>query len=129
MTKYSEKLKDPRWQKKRLGIMQRDGWRCLVCNSDTSPLTVHHYKYLRHREPWEYPDELLATVCDNCHQWLGMIAKLSSVPRLCRNCCHYQEIRRCTCRDKDDVITKPNKCIDWYPKESIEPKEEQPKLV
>jgi hypothetical protein len=28
--KYSDKLKDPRWQKKRLQIMERDNWCCLV---------------------------------------------------------------------------------------------------
>ena len=28
MSDYVEKLKDPRWQRKRLEIMQRDGFRC-----------------------------------------------------------------------------------------------------
>ncbi len=26
---YAEQLKDPRWQKRRLEILQRDEWRCL----------------------------------------------------------------------------------------------------
>ena len=28
---YSEKLKDPRWQKKRLEILERDNFRCQYC--------------------------------------------------------------------------------------------------
>lgn len=28
---YAEKFKDPRWQKKRLKIMERDNWKCCEC--------------------------------------------------------------------------------------------------
>lgn len=63
---YSEKLKDPRWQKKRLEIMQRDEFTCSVCGDTESPLVIHHYKY--DGEPWEVDDEYLATMCWNCHE-------------------------------------------------------------
>lgn len=64
---YSEKLRDPRWQKLRLEVMQRDGWRCLRCQSTTNELNVHHLHYERGRAPWEYPPASLETICDPCH--------------------------------------------------------------
>ena len=63
---YSEKLRDPRWQKMRLQILNRDGWRCLFCNADSKPLQVHHILYKR-REPWDYPEYLYQTLCEDCH--------------------------------------------------------------
>ena len=65
--KYSEKLKDPRWQKKRLEIFERDDWKCQSCGNTKLTLHVHHKKYLEKAEPWEYPDELLITYCKSCH--------------------------------------------------------------
>ena len=64
---YSEKLKDPRWQKKRLEILQRDDWTCQACADNTKPLVVHHLQYLQGKEPWQYPSELLVTYCEDCH--------------------------------------------------------------
>jgi 5-methylcytosine-specific restriction endonuclease McrA len=64
---YSMKLRDPRWQKKRLLIMQRDGFKCLFCGSETKNLQVHHVVYKR-RDPWDYPDYLYQTLCDGCHE-------------------------------------------------------------
>src|SRR5215471_9953617 len=66
--KYSEKLKDPRWQRKRLEILERDGWTCCKCGSNTETLHVHHVRYLPGREPWDYPPEFLMTLCEGCHQ-------------------------------------------------------------
>lgn len=66
--KYSAKLKDPRWQKKRLEIFERDGWKCWRCNSDTSTLCVHHRYYESDKEPWEYNNEALVTLCEECHK-------------------------------------------------------------
>lgn len=66
-SKYSEKLKDPRWQKKRLEILERDKWTCRICEDTTSTLVVHHRDYLPGKEPWEYPDDLLITLCEDCH--------------------------------------------------------------
>ncbi len=65
---YSEKLKDPRWQKKRLEILERDEWTCQICQDSTSTLVVHHRKYLPNKDPWDYPDDLLVTLCENCHE-------------------------------------------------------------
>jgi 5-methylcytosine-specific restriction endonuclease McrA len=64
---YSELLKNPLWQKKRLEIMQRDGFRCCLCMSDSKELTVHHLFYMPNIAPWEYDDEVLVTLCSDCH--------------------------------------------------------------
>jgi hypothetical protein len=67
---YAEKLKDPRWQRKRLEIFQRDGWECIHCGSSRRMLCCHHVKYIEGLEPWEYPDDLLLTLCETCHDML-----------------------------------------------------------
>jgi hypothetical protein len=68
MNDYSKKLKDPRWQKKRLEIMERDEWKCKWCKSKTEQLNVHHLIYFPKTEIWEYPSSLLVTLCDDCHK-------------------------------------------------------------
>ena len=65
--RYAEKLKDVRWQKVRLEIMQRDGWKCIRCKTDEKTLNVHHIKYNGWRDPWDYPPEKLQTLCEDCH--------------------------------------------------------------
>lgn len=67
MTAYTEKLRDPRWQKMRLEIMQRDEFTCQVCSDKESTLNVHHRFYLRGHEPWDYPEWSLVTLCESCH--------------------------------------------------------------
>jgi hypothetical protein len=64
---YLEKLKDPRWQKKRLEILERDGWKCMACGDKERTLHIHHVFYLPHKEPWEIPNGLLLTMCEKCH--------------------------------------------------------------
>jgi hypothetical protein len=63
---YFEKLKDPRWQKKRLDVLERDGWRCRDCKTDSASLQVHHCKYVK-GDPWDTPDFNLMAVCESCH--------------------------------------------------------------
>lgn len=67
--RYSDKLKDPRWQKKRLEILQRDEWTCQNCFDKESTLHVHHKIYKRDIEPWDYPNYFLVTLCENCHNY------------------------------------------------------------
>lgn len=67
MSEYTEKFKDPRWQKKRLEIMERDNFECLHCGDTKSMLNVHHTHYIGKADPWDYPDESLMTLCNNCH--------------------------------------------------------------
>lgn len=67
-TTYKEKLTDPRWQRKRLEILTRDNYTCQKCQSTEKQLQVHHRHYISHREPWDYPSELLITLCYVCHK-------------------------------------------------------------
>lgn len=67
MGNYSELLKDPRWQKKRLEIMQRDNFTCQACFSTTKTLHIHHLAY-DGAYPWETPDDKLVTLCEFCHK-------------------------------------------------------------
>lgn len=64
---YAEKLKDPRWQKKRLKILEYARWRCQICGSKSKTLHVHHSYYVRGKEPWKYPDGSLIAACKPCH--------------------------------------------------------------
>lgn len=68
---YQEQLKHPRWQKKRLEILERDEWTCQACGDTDATLTVHHKSY--HQKDgkfvdiWEYENETLVTLCEKCH--------------------------------------------------------------
>lgn len=64
---YSEKLKTPAWQKRRLEVFKKDGWKCTVCHNDKIELQVHHLDYISGFDPWEYPDDMLITLCSICH--------------------------------------------------------------
>lgn len=64
---YSAKLADPRWQRKRLEIFNRDNWTCQHCKDKTTQLEIHHTEYWAGKQPWDYPDDMLITVCRNCH--------------------------------------------------------------
>lgn len=63
---YSQKLRDPRWQKKRLQILELDNWTCQSCRSTTKNLQVHHLVY-RKIDPWDYADVCYQTLCEDCH--------------------------------------------------------------
>jgi 5-methylcytosine-specific restriction endonuclease McrA len=66
---YAEKLKDPRWQKKRLEVLNRDGFACTECGNKTETLHVHHLYYITNRDPWDYPNWALRTLCSECHEF------------------------------------------------------------
>lgn len=64
---YVQQLKDPRWQRRRLEIFQRDGFKCTMCKAGEKELQVHHKLYLKFIPPWDYPDSWLCTMCVDCH--------------------------------------------------------------
>lgn len=73
---YSAKLKDTRWQKKRLKILKRDEFRCRACSSDKETLHVHHLHYDGNKDPWDYPKYDLITLCKSCHEvWHKIISQ------------------------------------------------------
>lgn len=65
---YSEKLSHPLWQKKRLEILNRDNFKCTLCENEELQLHIHHLKYEFNKNPWDYPNSNLITVCKICHQ-------------------------------------------------------------
>lgn len=70
-SKYGAKLLDPRWQKKRLTVLQRDNWTCLVCGATDKTLHVHHAAYAPYGgDPWDADDDVLFTACTDCHDAL-----------------------------------------------------------
>lgn len=68
-TNYSEKLRDPRWQKKRLEIFNRDKFTCVLCLDKSTTLHVHHEEYFG--DPWEAENGNLKTLCAHCHSLLS----------------------------------------------------------
>ena len=75
---YKEQLKHPKWQKKRLEIMNRDQFQCQCCMDKEDTLTVHHKKYIQGKKAWEYPDNLLITLCNPCHENIHKCDKFQS---------------------------------------------------
>ncbi len=65
---YLEKLKNPRWQKMRLKILERDDWTCQACGNKEMTLNIHHRYYKAKTDPWDYPEESLLTLCEECHE-------------------------------------------------------------
>jgi len=68
---YSDLLKDPRWQKKRLEIFNRDKFACKLCKDKETTLHIHHLKY--NVFPWESKNTDLITLCKHCHDEISMI--------------------------------------------------------
>lgn len=65
---YYELLKHPKWQEKRLRIMERAGFKCEWCERGDVTLHVHHTFYEKSAAPWEYPDASLVCLCESCHE-------------------------------------------------------------
>lgn len=63
---YSHKLQNPKWQRKRLEVLQRDNFSCKICKENNSTLHVHHLKY--NGNPWESDLKELTTLCKDCHK-------------------------------------------------------------
>lgn len=82
--KYSEKLRNPKWQKKKNRILERDNYTCQHCGDTEKTLVVHHLEY--RGEPWDVPDESLTTFCESCHdqveEIIRSVRKLSKYPEI-----------------------------------------------
>lgn len=105
MKSYLDQLKDPRWQKKRLELFSRAGFRCENCGFSEEQLHAHHRIYRKGKMLWEYPNEEYLVLCRSCHSRvseklkviqerisllsLDGIAALASI--LDGVCCHYCE--------------------------------------
>jgi 5-methylcytosine-specific restriction endonuclease McrA len=76
-TPYADKLKDPRWQKRRLEILARDDFACRNCGDGESTLHVDHKVYRRGADPWDYPDDDLQALCESCHVMRKLLKRAS----------------------------------------------------
>lgn len=65
---YYEKLRDPRWQKRRLEILSGSDFSCAICQTSEDELHVHHLLYRKGKDPWEYSDFELLPLCAQCHK-------------------------------------------------------------
>lgn len=69
-TPYWKKLQDPRWQRKRLEMLDDAGWKCQTCGAEDRRLEVHHICYRKGAEPWEYEQHELRVLCSEHHERL-----------------------------------------------------------
>lgn len=76
---YQELLKDPRWIKRRNEILTRDKNTCQSCGAQDKYLHVHHLNYWDGFLPWEYPDDMLVTLCKDCHKKIHANTSLPDV--------------------------------------------------
>ena len=92
MLNYSDKLKNPLWQRKRLEVLQRDSFTCTLCMDCRTTLNIHHEQY--QGDPWEISNDHLKTVCAHCHDIIHHIEgcnvlavkKKISINRKCWEC-------------------------------------------
>lgn len=87
-TEYSDKLKDPRWQQRRLAIMDKRGWKCESCTcgvNDGRPFHVHHRYYVSGRSPWAYPDWAFVLLCEQRHSATHHVSKMTDEPEAWEN--------------------------------------------
>lgn len=78
-TAYQKKLLDPRWQKKRLEILDRDNWSCQSCCDNKKTLHVHHCAY-QSIDPWDIENKHLITICEDCHKIETEKIKTMAIP-------------------------------------------------
>ena len=64
---FKEQIKSPKWQKKRLEILERDEFSCQNCGETEEQLHVHHLLYHKDTMFWDYDNKYLITFCDVCH--------------------------------------------------------------
>lgn len=66
---YANLLLDHRWLAKRKERLKVDGYKCPSCGKslNQATLVVHHTGYIYGYMPWDYPLEMLQTLCMECH--------------------------------------------------------------
>jgi len=89
MSEYSELLRLPQWQKKRLYILDLRGWKCEACGETEKALQVHHLNYIDGHRPWDYPDDWFEVLCDGCHDWREKFNALFGRTRAATKDCRY----------------------------------------
>jgi hypothetical protein len=68
MSEFSDQYKHPKWQKKRLEMLEAAQFECSSCGDKESQLHVHHKHYVKGRKVWDYESWEFAVLCDKCHK-------------------------------------------------------------
>ncbi len=73
---FSAQYKDPRWQKKRLEVLEQDNFTCRRCGASDSYLHIHHACYHKGNKVWEYEPQELITLCSSCHEYIHYLKSM-----------------------------------------------------
>jgi len=100
---YKEQLRDPKWQRLQSFIRDRDKYKCRFCGATDKFLHVHHLYYSPNKKVWEYDNESLITLCEDCHEMahnsLPKIITLMSISIIRDGACLFdieQAVRKIT---------------------------------
>lgn len=108
---------DPRWQRVRLKIMERDGFKCSVCREDGKILHVHHRAYEKKKKIWDAHPSHLVTLCEDCHERCENIVRIA---RMSAN--QWLMFHNSFCdgnvNKSDTPIEVMAKCLDFTPPDS-----------
>lgn len=84
--KYKGQLKHPKWRQLTEKLKARTGYRCEICgmasertedkkaNEYVRELDTHHVFYIYGRDLWDYPENMLKVLCDDCHGFVHEIS-------------------------------------------------------
>jgi len=64
---FKEQYTHPKWQKKRLEVLENYGFECSSCGGTENTLHVHHKIYRKNSKIWEYDNDELDCLCERCH--------------------------------------------------------------
>lgn len=68
MKNYKSQYLHPKWQKRRLEMLEYASFQCQECEDTETTLHVHHKCYVKGRDIWDYSDDELIVLCDECHK-------------------------------------------------------------
>ena len=110
--RYSRLLRDGRWAAKREEIISRDERMCRRCG-EGEPLDVHHIRYPRSGVPWEMGNEMLLSLCRECHREESANRpeeERELLDELAKICLYAEDVRavRTAIRAWIQAIPKPN---------------------
>ncbi len=114
---YSQKLRDPRWQRKSCDVKTLAEWKCDECGRADLNLQVHHKVYERGREPWDYPLENFQCLCEVCHEEVedalqNMRQAFASVPFYDLNSLAFNFMKACESVNQKTLVLALNCTLD-----------------
>jgi len=105
MSNYLELFKDPRWQKKRLEVLELNNWECENCGNKKKTLSIHHKHYKKGTMPWEYENFELICLCYVCHnEYHGILDYFKSVGLILNIGYLYRLLGYCNCLERESCL-------------------------